>query len=292
MNRQRVLLAALVGLLLLSLAYAFWAMPRQEKAPPRDLSKPATKSSTVVKKETKGAKSSRNARDTKGKPSAERLHLDLLATTSESFPGAGRDIFRFHGGWSPAVEVPVAVAPPVQEVAPPPPPPPPTAEQLLREKVNRFTFLGYLEKGGVRTVFLSGDGEISLVKAGDHFGKGNELVAREVSDRELVVGAAGVAEVVRVQLVENEKLMPTVLGTGQAAPSRSDAGTSASRSGRPNVVPRRILPQRVPPRPESPPADQEAGEVEPEEQPPDDGVKQEELLKQEPPGGEGDGDKE
>lgn len=284
MNRQRILLAALAGIFLLSLAYAFWAMPRQEKAPPREAAKPATKRSVAVKKEQKGAK---------GKPADERLHLDLLDTAAEEFPGAGRDIFRFHGGWSPAVEVPVAVAPPVQEVAPPPPPPPPpTAEQLLREKVNRFTFLGYLEKGGVRTVFLSGDGEIYLVKAGDHFGKGKELVAKEIGDKELVVGAAGVAEVVRVQLVENEKLTPTIFGTGENASSRSAAGASALRSGRPNIVPRRILPQRVSPRTESPPADQEAEQVETEEQPPDDGVKQEELLKQEPPGGEGDGNKE
>ncbi|NJC88754.1 MAG: hypothetical protein FIB02_09575, partial [Desulfuromonas sp.] len=90
MNRKRLLLAALVGLLLLSLAYAFWAMPRQEKAPPRaEASRPAAKKPAAGKKEP---------------PLADRLHLGLLAQLPQPFPGAGRDIFRFRGGGAPVAE--------------------------------------------------------------------------------------------------------------------------------------------------------------------------------------------
>ncbi|TLM66056.1 MAG: hypothetical protein FDZ69_07715 [Deltaproteobacteria bacterium] len=84
MNRKRLILAALVGLLILSLIYAFWTAPRQEKAPPRvESQRPAAKKPAAGKKAL---------------PAAERLHLGLLSQAPQPFPGASRDIFRFNGG--------------------------------------------------------------------------------------------------------------------------------------------------------------------------------------------------
>jgi hypothetical protein len=282
MNRKRLLLAVLAGLLTLSLIYAFWAMPRQEKAPPR-----AAESRPGVRTKAPGKV---------GKLTADRLHLGLLAQAPQPFPDAGRDIFRFRGGWAPPVDVPVVVAPRV-EVAPPPPPPPPppTPEQILQQKVSGFTFLGFLDKGGVKTVFLSGEGELYLVKAGDHFGKRGDLLAQEISASELVIRAAEGTQTVRVRLVENEGLKLTLIGSrsvGAGAASteassgmRPDGGGTASR--------RSILPQRGALRRPQPEATPETGEdVEQGVQPPDDGVKQEELLRQGTPGGEGNGHKE
>lgn len=268
MNRQRLLLAALAGCLLLSLVYAFWAMPRPEQAPPR----------------TPAAVAARAAAAPKGKGAAERLHLEMLDEQPQPFAGAKRDIFRFSGGWAEPVAAPPIMAPPLE--APPPPPPPPTPEQLLREKVSQYTFLGFLERGGVKTVFLSGGGEVFLVKAGERFGRSGDLFAREISASELVVGAAGVDEVVRVPLVENERLTPAVFGAGQAA-SRPGVGGTAVRPGGLGAAPRRILPQRSVLR--APPPEQIIDSSGTGEAPPDDGAQQEEPTNESLPAGEGNG---
>lgn len=274
MNRKRLLLAALVGLLLLSLVYAFWAMPRQEKAPPRtETPRPVAKKPVVGKKEP---------------PPADRLHLGLLAQTPQPFAEAGRDIFRFRGGWAPAVEAPEMAAPPVEVAPPPPPPPPPTPEQILREKVAGFTFLGFLDKGGVKTVFLSSAGELFLVKAGERFGKSQDLLAQEINATELVVRAAEGPETVRVKLVEKEALKPAMMSSGGGGASRPpEAASGMTRPGGGMFPSRRsVLQQRTPVR-TAPPAEEE--NVEQDEQPPNENVTQEELIKQGLPGGEGDG---
>lgn len=277
MNRKRMLLAVLAGLLALSVIYAFWAMPRQEKVPPRAAApRPA-------------------AQGAPGKPgpaAADRLNLGLLAQLPQPFPGAGRDIFRFRGAPAPPVAVvPVIPVPaPVPELLPPPPPPPPpTPEQILREKIAGFTFLGFLDRGGVKTVFLSGASELYLVKAGDAFGKDKSLVAREITGQELVVGSIHDAATVRVKLVEKEALMPATLSGGDNAGVRKVPGT-VSGGGRPAgaLLPSRrsVLQQRATAPPI--PAGEEA-HVQEEIQPPNENETQEAPAKEGLPGGEGNG---
>jgi hypothetical protein len=120
MKRQRLLLAGLAGVLMLCLAYAYWAMPRQEVAPPR-ASAPAAQGGSASKPQAAG----------KGAPASGRLKLELLDAEPEPLPESGRDIFRFRGGLVPTPVAPEVAAPP-EVIAPPPPPPPPTAEQLLQ----------------------------------------------------------------------------------------------------------------------------------------------------------------
>ena len=87
-----------------------------------------------------------------GRPSAS----GLLAQEPQPFPGAGRDIFRFRGGGPPRrSRRPKRSRRPSVGSATAPPPPPPTPEEILQAKVAGFTFLGFLDKGGVKTVFLS-----------------------------------------------------------------------------------------------------------------------------------------
>ena len=276
MNRKRLVLAVLVAVLALSLLYAFWAMPRQEQAPPRAATpRPAAKPPAAGKKVP---------------PAADRLYLGMLAEARQPFPGAGRDIFRFRGGQAPAVKIPVVVAPPVEE---PPPPPPPTPEQLLQGKVAGFTFLGFLDKGGVKTVFLSSGGDLFLVKAGDRFGKSRDLLAQDITGNQLVVRAVDGEVTVRVQLIENEALKPGSMGTRGDDGSLRRTGSSGVRSGGSALPPRRsILPRRVVPAPQSVEDRSDGGDGQ-ETQPPDDGVKQEEPPnRQVLPGGEGNGKKQ
>ena len=253
MNRKRLILAALFGVLLLCLGYAFWAMPRQEKAPPRSSS-----ASRVVAKKAAAGKAGPVK---KALPQADRLNLALLDRAAEKFPGARRDIFRFRGEEAiPVVEV-LPVVPVIEEEPPPPPPPPPTPEELLRSVVSRLTYLGMLEKGGARSVFLSGGGEVFIIKAGEAFGKNDSLILREFSEKKLVIGWVKGPETVDVQFAENEALKPATMssppatgGAGKKAPS---AGAPAAGGG--GFPPRRILPQRIlPQRPVEQPAEQPA----------------------------------
>ena len=280
MSRQRQLLAVLVAVLAASLLYAFLSMPRQEQAPPRTAPpKPAVAKAAKSAKPVPPGKSAKPV-----KASGDRLLLELLDREPMKFPGAGRDIFRLAGG-----VVVVDVEP--EEVVPPPPPPPkppPTPEEILRDSVTEITFLGFLEKRGVRTVFLSSGGEVYLVKSGERFGKNKELIAEEITGKQLVVGWVDGPETVTVQLLENEKLQPT--STGGAAPVRgstvSPFGVSSQRPG--GLAPRRLLmPQRTPvgeppPEAETPPEEPptETGEQ------PTENVSQEELLQQGLPSGE------
>ena len=261
MNRKRLILAALFGVLLLCLGYAFWAMPRQEKAPPR--SGPAR---VAARKPVAG----KAATVKKALPQADRLDLALLDRAAEKFPGAKRDIFRFLGGDGVPLDevVPlVQVVPVIEEEPPPPPPPPPTPEELLRSVVSRLVYLGMLEKGGSRSVFLSGGGEVFIVKAGEAFGKNDSLILREFSEKKLVIGWVKGPETVDVRFAENEALKPATMSsppaTGGGGMKLPSAGAPAAGGG--GFPPRRILPQRILPQrpaeqPVAPPPESAEGE--------------------------------
>lgn len=262
MNRKRLILAALVGVLILSLAYAFWATPRQEKAPPR-----AEGARTTAKKPAAGKVV---------QPPADRLHLGLLSQEPQPFSGTTRDIFRLQGGGAaPAASGTEALeAPAVVEAAPPPPPsPPPTPDEILREKTAGIKVLGSLDKGGARTVFLSFDGTVSVVKAGEHLGKNRDLVVKELTASELVVGAVDGPETVRIRLAEQDSPTVTTISSG-AVPG---AGGGAARPSGVAIPPRRGLLQR----PTIQPPPQEPVE---QEEPLNQNVTQEQLLKQTPGG--------
>jgi len=238
MNRQRILLTILVGALIASLAYAFLAMPRQESAPPRTAVPPA-----------KGGAAG------KGKP-AVRLHLELLASEPEPFPATSRDIFRFRKALPPPDPPPVNIAM-VKVVEPPPPPP--TAEELLRQALAGYKVLGFLDKSGVRSVFLANGPEVVVVRPGQAFGAGNRFVATEISATELVVSSADRTVTVRISLGDAGNREPATIAP--VSVPRPGVDIEPTRS-----VPVRGAGRRVPPRPgvdmtEEPQAD-DAGAVE------------------------------
>ena len=274
MSRQRLVLVGLVAVLALSLVYAFWAMPRQEKAPPRPA--PVKPAVSLVKT---GKPAPAGKVEKQVKPSSEHLLLELLGREPQVFPGAGRDIFRFGGRAQTVVEVePVEVEPP-----PEPPKPPPTPEEILKGSLKDITFLGFLDKGGKRTVFLTSGDDVYLVKAGERFGKNRELIAKEISARQLVVGWVDGPETVKVQLLENEKLQPATISGASSGGLSGGPNVSGGRPRPANIAPRRLLmPQRAPsvPPAEEPPVEEPPPPV--EEPPPS----QEELLQQGLPSGE------
>lgn len=135
--------------------------------------------------------------------------------------------------------------------------------------------LGFLDKGGVKTVFLSFEGTVAVVKAGEYLGKNRDLVVKELTASELVIGAVDGPETVRIRLTEQEAPTLATISSGAGLPG---AGGGMARPGRVAIPPRRGLLQR----PALQPPPEEA--VEEEAPPPIQDVPQEELLKQTPGG--------
>jgi hypothetical protein len=192
MNRQRLLLLILLGVLALALAYAFWATPRQQRVPADG--RPAATPRP-------GSAPPRQPEET------NRLRLELLTREEKEFPGATRDIFRFFG--APPVEPP----PPPPPVEPPPlPPEEPLAEEPVtpevRQELAQFTFLGYLQKNGIKTVFLSSNGEIFVVKKGNVFGKEKRFQVTGITPEQLTIRQGDDPRPITIPLVEQAPLIP------------------------------------------------------------------------------------
>lgn len=199
MNRKQLVLAALFGILVVCLVYAYLATPTLEKAPPRAASQKArsTKSLKVAAKADNGA----------------RIDFAFLETEQKKFPGAKRDIFRF--GAKKRTEKKKKVAPVVEKPAPAPVAEPVTVPEVTPIKVvqrslSQFTFLGFLDKGGEKTVFLSTRGDLFLVKSGENFGIDNEFYVDAIDGNLLKVKHAGMDRLIEVTLIEQKKLSAAV----------------------------------------------------------------------------------
>lgn len=212
MNRNRVILAALLAVLGLCLLYAYVATPRLEKAPPRAASD-RTRSNLKATDDV----SSRGA--------TERINFDFMTVNPEEFSGAKRDIFQF-GGRPPAVHTapaPVIAAPVSAPVVAPVVTP--VAVAVVNQALSKFTFLGFLEKNAEKTVFLSSGGSLFLVKRGERFGADQEFLVHDISGNLLKVQHAGREGLMEIPLIEQQKLnasvsSPAPVQAGAAEPTR------------------------------------------------------------------------
>jgi len=190
MNRQRVLLMILLGLLALALLYALSATPRQSRVADSGRRTPVEASGRSA------------AVDAPGDEADNRVHLELLAREKEKYPGFKRDIFRFY-------QPPPKPQPPPVKVAPPPPPPVPIESPVtveVQRELARFTFLGFLRKDGQKTIFLSSGEDIFVVKKGDRFGKAKSFVVTDLTPEKLTIRQEDDPRPIVVSLVEQAPL--------------------------------------------------------------------------------------
>jgi len=190
MNRQKVALVILLVIFAISLGYCLLRRPQQ-----RTLDK--LKFAPGVKADS--ARIPARSQDEK------RLRLDLLDRELPRFSGFHRNIFRplFSEGMS----IRRVVARPVLPAPLPAPLPQPVVKspaQIAMEDVGRFTFLGYLQKGNRRTVFLSRDNEIILVRKGDKIAGKYEVAA--ISEEVLTINLLQGGEQIVIPLQQNRAL--------------------------------------------------------------------------------------
>lgn len=197
MNRQRLLLAVVLILLAVAVVSAYLRWPHQQTVKTATTSSPRSRSLTAQKP---GA-------DTVPKVDDRFVRLDLLEQEGQRFSGFRRNIFRLappegpHGGKPP---VTVLKPPPPPANVPPVSPPMPLSPPVQRD-MARFTFLGFLKKDGVQTVFLSKDNKIVLVKKGDRIE--GKYEATGLTDDALTIRVLSDGTEVVIPLKENHPLI-------------------------------------------------------------------------------------
>lgn len=199
--RQKRLLFILLALLALSALYALWATPR-------------TGTRTEATEADYSAQPSRSER--RG-PDADRqsLHVELLQPAEREYPGFKRDIFAplFPPPKKVRKPVPEKVVEPVEPFEPEPLEPyepPEVVRKEVREALARFTFLGFLDKGDERTVFLSSGDDIFLVKEGDRFGEKGRFAVLNITTEELSIRQGDDPRLITIPLVEQAPLVPSL----------------------------------------------------------------------------------
>lgn len=200
MNRQRLVLAGLLIVLVLAIISSVVRFPRQQAA--QQAAIPTGQGAT-------GTRGGAAAADT-------RVRLDLLRKDQARFTGFRKNIFA-------PIFRDLGKLPPVKPVipAPPPPPPPPVAAgpavSAVEQELAQFTFLGFLEKDRKKTVFLARNKELFLVKKGDRIA--NRYEATSITADALTIRVLGgeSTEIV-IPLVEQQTLRPSSRqgGTGSA----------------------------------------------------------------------------
>jgi hypothetical protein len=233
MNRKRVILAALLGVLVICIVYAYVTTPQLEKAPPR----------TESRRVRTNVKAMKNL---KPESAQERINFDFLTVEPQDFTGAKRDIFRF------GQRSPVRTEPPVVKIEAPVPimnvavlPEPavvPFAE--VQQSLGEFTFLGFLEKSGEKTVFLSSGGNLFLVKRGEIFGADQEFQVDSIDGNLLRVRHSGRDGLVEIPLVDQQKLNASASAPAHIEP----AAKAPSQPGQRTFTPKRRMLRPAAPR--------------------------------------------
>lgn len=193
MNRQRLILFVLVLLFGVAALWSYSAMPRFKTVDPSTY-KPAQQVKPAI---AATDKPSRNADD------GTRLKINLLDAEPAGFKGYRRNIFK------PVLvdEMKVARQQAVAIMPPPRVPAPPVVPAVIQPEaapLARFTFLGFLKKGNVKTIFIENEKNILLVKKGDKFAGRYE--ATEISDQALTLKVTDSGAEMVIPLVENRPL--------------------------------------------------------------------------------------
>jgi hypothetical protein len=193
MNRQKLLLSVLLALFAVALAYSFWRMPRQETVT-------TLKFAPGAKAKGKTGKGSEPVRlDDK------KVRLDLLSRTTGQFSGFRRNIFQplfqekkivrsIHRA---RMAKPFPKPAPSRVMLPPEPSP-------IQRDMAQFTFLGFLKKENRRTIFLTSNNEIFLVKKGDSIA--GKYVVANITDEMLAIRSQENGGEIIIPLIENRPL--------------------------------------------------------------------------------------
>lgn len=200
MNRQRLILAVLLLSFALSVIYGYYKYPRQKTVDkmtftPGQVSRPAP------------AKADKKVDDSRILLALldERRAAEGVSYRKNLFRPLFRDETRI-------VPLPPPPPKPLPSLPPPPPPAPPPAvtppaaaePTPVQRDMARFTFLGFLKKDGQKSIFLSSNKEIFVVKKGDKIAGKYEVAS--VTEDLLTINALGDGGQIIIPLIESKPL--------------------------------------------------------------------------------------
>jgi hypothetical protein len=231
MKRQKLILFVLVIVLVLALLYAYWSSPQQQTVSVDDVARSFARNNVA-----------RNDASTVVDP--QQVHLDLLKIDKEKYKGYKRNIFNYYRPKPKPIPKPKVVVKTPPQPKPKPKPANPVTTQV-RQQLARFTFLGLLEKDGVKTVFLSKKDALYLVKKDDSFGGNNQFKVLDISDENMAISQSDADGLIDIRLVEEEPLIPS-FSPGEVSTEsfngsgvRQPAGKPAPQKGVPSTERRR-----------------------------------------------------
>lgn len=201
MNRQRLILFVLLLTLTGAIFWSYSSVPRQ-----KTVTNLTYKSGQQAKTPVTGSASAAPKTAPVKQDDGTRLKISLLEQESTGFKGYRRNIFKPVFVEEVKVvkpKVPVFVPPPVKPVAPPVRTEP-VVSQPESAPLARFTFLGFLANGAVKTIFLAKDKDIILVKKGDKIA--GRYVATEISDQALTLTVSDTGDEIVIPLAGNRPL--------------------------------------------------------------------------------------
>jgi len=212
MNRKKLALFILLIVLVLAVVWSFMSAPRQ-KTVSRLKYAPGQTQPAVKAAATPAANAAKPPAAPAATGDERTLRLDLLEREQTGFKGYRRNIFRpifvdeIMMMKQKAVAIKPPPLPPVAVVQPPivAAPPPVVQPVTLQSTLARFIFLGYLKKDNRKTIFLSKDNDIILVRKGDKFAGRYE--AKSVTDQALTIVATDSGEEIIIPLIENQPLI-------------------------------------------------------------------------------------
>jgi hypothetical protein len=214
MNRQKLVLFILLMVLILAVVWSYMSIPRQKTV--SRLKYAPGQTQPTVKAAATPAENAAKLTSAPAPTGDERaLRLDLLEREQTGFKGYRRNIFKPIFTDEIMLMKQKAVAfkppplPPVAVVQPPIVVAPPVVQPVtLQSTLARFVFLGYLKKDNRKTIFLSKDNDIILVRKGDKFAGRYE--AKSITDQALTIVATDSGEEIIIPLIENQPLIAAV----------------------------------------------------------------------------------
>lgn len=203
MNRQRLILAVLLSLFACSLVISYFRMPRQKRV------EKLTYVSGMKVPVAKPVQKSNSSGD------ESRIHLEMLDRNRDRSASVKRNLFRNmfpREGKKSIIPLPLPPPPPpIRKSVPEEPreavsqPPPAIVEPTpLQRDMARFTFLGFMKKDNRKTIFLSNDKEIFVVKKGDKIAGKYDVTS--LTEEALTISSVQDSGEIIIPLVENRPL--------------------------------------------------------------------------------------
>jgi hypothetical protein len=84
----------------------------------------------------------------------------------------------------------------------------PSPQEIARQELSRYKFVGFFKKGDKKTIFLATDGEVLLVRKGEYIGRDRKYYVVNITDTDMKLRKEGAGDF-SIKLTDQESLSAT-----------------------------------------------------------------------------------